>query len=375
MRFSPGGAGARWAPAGALALALALGAATETATAQVPVRGKEKPAPVALSLFAGDFKQACARATERNVPVVAIAVLDDEPQNVETRTELLASQELARLSIHCVLFFSNNGQHPPREIVETVDGKQQKRSVCSAFGTPSCKEHRQHWDQLYNRFNVDGQMRCPQVFVVAPDGKLEERVSPGDKPAVSAIVDAAGKAQAKLGRGLTDAELAQVKEATARGELAEKSGKHGTAWRAYAEVLALAPDGPRGEVARAGQARALEAFQKQREDAQAKLAVGNGLDGWLALEALARDWQGTPQADELSKAMKLAEKEPALRDALAQKRREDEAQGLWNDAEAATAAKQPKEAEKKLRLLLRKYAGTAAWERAAKAHPEWLPEK
>ena len=338
-------------------------------------RPKDKSGAVALQLFAGSLKDARARAAERNVPIVAIALLEDEADNVASRDELLASLELAALSLHCVLFFSNNGQHKQREIVEVVEEKKRTRSVCSAFGTATCREHQQHWDEIYNKFNQDGELRCPQVLVLTPEAKLEDRVSPGMKPAVSAIAELVQRTQAKLGRGLDDAALAAIKEANSRATRAEAAGKWGSAWRAFAEVLVIAPDGSRAAAAKAGQVRAEAAFAKQRSEAGAKLGVGSGLDGYLSLEELARDWTGTEQAVEILRTLKRAEKEPALKEALANKRREDEAQLLWNEAESATLAQQPKEAERKLRTLLRKYPGTAAYARAAKAHPEWVPEK
>lgn len=355
----------------ALFLALLAGLAPGASFAQRP---KEKPAAPTVTLFAGSLKQACARAAERNVPIVAIALLDEESDNTATRTELLASEEFAAQSLHCVLFFSNNGQHKQRELAETVEGAKRTRSVCSAFGTANCKEHQQHWDELYNLFNEAGELRCPQVLVLTPDGKLAARISPGLKPQVSAILTQVKETQAKLGRGLDDAILAQVKDAAARAARAELEGHCGSAWRAFAEVLALVPDGPRAQAATDGQKRALETLGKQRLDAQAKLAQENGLAGYLALEELAHDWTGTDQALEITRLMKRAEKEPALRDALAKKKRDDESQTLWNEAEAASAAKQPKEAERKLRLLLKKYPGTPAAERVSKAHPEWVGE-
>jgi hypothetical protein len=355
-----------------LAAALCVGLLGHVAGANGPwQRPKEKPPP-ALIPFAGTLKQACARAVERNVPIVAIALLDEESDNVAARTELLASAEIATLSVHSVLFFSNVGAHKPREVVETVDGVKRTRTVCSVFATATCKEHQQHWDDIYNQFNENGELRCPQVLVLKPDGTLAGRVSPGLRPEVSAIVALEQETQAKLGRGLDDSALATVKDALARAARAELAGKYGSMWRAFGEVLAVAPDGPRAQGAKDGQKRALEGFAKQRDAAAAKLAQDNGLEGYLALEELARDWSGTDQAAELTRTMKRAEKEPALRDALAKKKREEEAQALWNEAEAANAAKHPEEAERKLRLLLKKYPGTPAYQRAAKAHPDWV---
>lgn len=345
------------------------------AAASLQGRPKARPAAPTLALFAGNMKAARERARERNVPIVAIALLDEEQDNVDARTELLASAELAALSRRSILFFSNHGAHKTKEVAETVDGKTVTRTVCADFGTATCKEHQQHWDDIYNEYNEDGVLRCPQVLVIAPDGKLEERVAPSMKPPVASIVEAVDKAQAKLGRGLTEEELATVKDALVRATRAEQDGRAGGAWRAFGEVLAISPDGARGETARAGRKRCEEWYAKRRDEAAAKLGEGDGLAGYLALEELAKDWTGTPQAEELTRLMKKAEKEPALRDALAKKRREDEATALWTEAEALIAAKQPKEAEKKIRVLLKKFAGTAAYEKAAKAYPQLVPEK
>lgn len=354
------------------AVAVLLAAFALQSSAAAPQRPKDKAAPV-LRMFEGALKPASLRATERNVPIVAIVVLDDEPDNVAARDELLASPEIALLSAGSVLFFSNNGEHKTKEIVETIDGVKRTRTVCSAFLTANCREHRQHWDEIYAKYSEEGELRCPQVLVITPDLKLEERISPGHKPEISTVVSTAATLQAKLGRGLDDAALVLIADAGARAARAELDGRMGSMWRALAEILVISPDGARALKAQEGQKRALEALAKLRDGAQAKLAIGDGLEGYLELAALALDWAGTDQAAEITRAMKRAEKEPALKEALAKKKREDEAEALWKEAEAALAAKQAKEHERKIRLLLRKYSGTTAWERAAKAYPDWRP--
>ena len=340
-----------------------------------PQRTKDRPSAPTLAVFKDSLKQARAHALERNVPIVAVALIDKESDNVAARDELLASAEFAALSQHCVFFFSNPAQHTLAEVVETVDGTKRTVSVCSAFKTPSCKQHQQHWDELYNSFNEEGELRCPQVLVLSPDGKLADRLSPGHKPEVGAVIGAVAKLQAQLGRGLDEAELARLKDATLRASKAEIAGKTGSSWRAFAEVLSVSPDGARALAARQGQQRAVLALGVQRTAAEAKLTSDARLAGYLELEALAADWIGTEQGLELTRLLRKLEKEPLLRDALAKKKFADEAQALWDEAEVQTRAGQPKEAERKLRLLLRKYPGTPAFERAAKAYPDWLPQK
>lgn len=340
-----------------------------------PQRPKAPAAAPALVLFPGTLKQARGLGAERNVPIVAIPLLDEEAENVAARKELLASPEIAALSQRCVLFFSNHVQHPLKQLVETVDGATRTRSVCSAFLTESCKEHQQHWDEIYKEYNEEGELRCPQVLILQPDGQIAQRLAPGHKPEASAIVGAVAEVQAKMGRGLSATELLQLKEALAGAARAETAAQSGSAWRAFARVLELSPDGARAVAAKEGQQRALALLARARAASEAKLAGEQRLAGYLELEALAADWNGTDPGADLTRLLRRAEKEPQLREALAKKKREDEAQALWNEAEVHTKAGQSKDAERKLRLLLRKYPGTQAYERAAKQHPDWVPGK
>lgn len=337
-----------------------------------PPRGKQREGPPTLACFAGDLAAAQARAKLRNVPIVAIAILDGEPDNDKARADLLKSEALAAMSQGCVLFFSNHGQHAQVEITEPAPdgGEPRKRKVCSQYRTANCAEHQQHWDEIYNGYNVDGELNCPQALILMPDGALLHRTTPGIVPTEADIETALNLARAELGRGMDDAAMERASAAEKRGRAAEAQGKHGSAWRAFAEVLAESPDGPLAASAKQGQARNVAALDAARTSATAKLAEGDGLAGYLELEALAADWRGAPQVTDVERVMRQALKQPALKESLARKRREDEAQALWIEAEALKAAK-PKEHERKVRTLLRKYAGTAAHAAAAKAYPDW----
>lgn len=338
-----------------------------------PQRGKERAGPPKLVCFAGDLAAARERARLRNVPIVAIAILDDEPDNEKTREDLLKSEALAVLSQNCVLFFSNHGQHPQVEITEPAPdgGEPRKRKVCRRYLTANCAEHQQHWDEIYNGYNIEGELKCPQALILMPDGALLHRTQPGFVATAADIESAVNLASAELGRGMDDAAMERAIGAEKRGRAAEAQGKHGSAWRAFAEVLAESPDGPLATSAKQGQARGLAALTTARAAATAKLAEGDGLAGYLELEALAADWRGSPHSAEIERVMRQAEKQPALKEALARKRREDEAQALWTEAEALKATK-PKEHERKVRTLLRKYPGTSAHAVAAKAYPDWV---
>jgi hypothetical protein len=138
--------------------------------------------------------------------------------------------------------------------------------------------------------------------------------------------------------------------------------------------LEISPDGARAQSAKAGQLQALEQLAAKRAASEQKLAGDQRLAGYLELEMLTEDWKGHDQGGELTRLLRRAEKDPLLREELAKKKLEDDAQALWDEAQALFAAKQPKDAERKVRLLLRKFEGTRAFGLAAKAHPEWLPE-
>jgi hypothetical protein len=332
-------------------------------------------APARLEPFSGRLEPALALAKERNVPVLIIAILEGEAQNDETRTKVLVDPALVAASPWTVTLVSNNGTHPQKSVEVLVNGKTEKRSVCSAYGTPSCNEHRVHWDEIYNAYNENGELRCPQALVVMPDGKIFQRISPGDVPPVAKVVEAIEAARKSLGPGITDAQLAELKADVERARGLQKVGNHGAAWKAWNASLEILATGGRADEARRELAVCLAALQTARDKALAALQGPKPAEGYAQLVALREACEGIPLALEIARLIKDAESDPRTKGAIATYKREQAAEALWLEAMKLLDDKKEKPAERKVRQLLKKFRDTPAGERAAQRWPDWAREE
>ncbi|MCC6406645.1 MAG: hypothetical protein IT453_05745 [Planctomycetes bacterium] len=333
-------------------------------------KAQKKAVAARFAPFVGTLEEARKEAAERNVPLVVFAVLVEEEASERFAKTLPADPAVATALDGTVLVIANAGEHPARKLEETVDGKKTSRDVCSVFLTPTCADHQRNWDPVFFAFNEDGALRCPQVMLVAPDGKVSRRLMPGDVPKPSQIASAVAGVREKLGAGLSREELDTVKAAQAAARKAIERDDHPEAWRAWSAVIAVNPATKYAEEARAGAAQALAGIATER-DAALELVKGDQvLVGYAQLVSLAERCKGLPNEKELAKAVAQAESLPTKRDVIAAYKKGLAAEALWKEFEELSAANQKRKAETKLRLLIRKYWDTEAGKRARKAYPE-----
>jgi hypothetical protein len=338
--------------------------------ATAPGAAQKKAETPRFDPFVGTLEDARKEAVARNVPLVICAVLAEEEASQRFANTVPNDPAIAAVLQRTVLLVANPGEHPTKKLEETVDGKPRARDVCSVFFTPTCADHQKLFDPVYLAYNENGDLRCPQVILVAPDGKVARRIAPGDVPKATDLADAVAVLVKKIGPGLTREELATVIAALANARKCADGGEEAEAWRACASVLAIAAETKYGEEARAGQARALEALASKRDGALAALAGPTPLDGWEALTALAAKCKGLPNEKELAKLIEKAESAPATRDVIAARKKSLAADTIWQEIGELQAKNQKKKAEAKIRLLIRKYWDTDAGKRARKTYPE-----
>jgi hypothetical protein len=341
---------------------------------------KDKPAAKSgagprLSPFPGKLADALALCRDRNVPLLAFAILADEPQNEETRVQVLPSPELAQAAQWSVVLVANNGTHKQKRIEETTPIGVRARDVCEAFGTPNCAEHQLHWDELYQAYSQDGALYCPQVMVIKPDGALVQRLSPGDVPKIAEIVAALDAARKALGPGITDAEWIKLRETLQLARALEEQGDFAGGWKAWGAGLAILPVGVHAAECKSGQTSCARGIVQQRDEALADVQADRIEAGYAKLAALAIACVDTPFAKELEAKVKQLETDAATKDRVARHKREQAAEALWNEAQTLFASKDDKSAERQVRALLRKFRDTAAGERAALRWPDWAREE
>lgn len=334
-------------------------------------RHKAPEGPRELVAFEGSLADARAAALERNLPVFLFLFLEGEAQNDEWQRQVFGSAELAAHSDEFLTLVGNDGQHAraPVEVGRDASGKPVTRELCGRYHTPTCKQHQELLDAAWLEFPIGGSLRLPQLIVLGPDGKLHQRIDTGNPIPPDRILRALDGAVAKFGPGLTIAELARVRAAQDRARAAGKEAHHGSAWKAWQEVLELTSAERYAAPAREGQAAALAAMAEQTHELDRMVAEQHVLEAYKKALGYRDDWADTPTAAGLAKWIRKLEKGKATRDAIEAYRRELEASARYDEAMELFRQGKESKGERILKLLLRKYADTPTGKRVAEEYP------
>ncbi|MBL8863430.1 MAG: hypothetical protein JNK02_15670 [Planctomycetes bacterium] len=339
-----------------------------------PARGAQAPPP--LAPWRGKLLDARAAAKERNVPLLIHVILDQEESNDRYRDTVLPDPDLLRRSAAALVILANNGQHPPKRVEIVVDGETTSKEVCSVYPMfARCSEHRAPWDELYLELREeDGDMKCPQTAVFLPDGKLVGRINTSSAPEPAEVSALLAEALVKAGPGLTEEQLALVKQRLAEGrELAARADWVG-AWHAWNGVLALTQASAFAEEARREEPKALAGMRAAFETIAARLVPGSAAQAFADLSRFAADVVGTPLEKDVQQRLKRAEADKAIAAEIKAWRLALEADALLREATDFADAGETKKSERVIkRLLAPKYAGTPAQDTARKLWPDVTP--
>lgn len=332
--------------------------------------GKKKRAAKAfvdLEPFVGDLAAARALARERNAPLLLHVVLEGEPQNDEYRDQLLPDRDLIAVSHGAVVVITNNGDHGRARVKEEVEGETVRREVCAKYRWfSSCADHRAAWDSAYNELaNEEGELRCPQTLIELPGGKAHWRYNDGNPPATKEVIAQLEAAQQAAGPGLTNEGLRRVRSLRKSARHAQDGKLWGEAWRDWAGVRELIAGGTYGEEAATALAEVEAAMDAELASFEARLVPGSAAEAYGDLVELAKGWSTTSREAQVRRLMKRAEKDKAIKEEVARKQLELEAEGLYAEYEALVREGDEKAAKKVLKKLQRKkYADTPAGKRA-----------
>ena len=268
-----------------------------------------------------------------------------------------------------MFLLANNGDHPQKTITEKDErGEKVERRVCSAYGVPTCSDHKRNWKRVFQEHSEGEDMKVPALIVLMPDGSEHDRIQAEIEN--SEAVDKVKKARALAGPSLSKDELLEVKGKLDAGQSAEKTRFHHSAWHAYARILEITEKSSWADLARAGRDRALEAMQREIDEALAWMEEGRVIDGYERLLARQKDYGGTPLAKSLGATIKKAERNKAWKDAIDAYKQSLAAEELWAKVQEALDAGKTAIAERHAKKLLKKYAHTPAAKRAAERFPE-----
>jgi hypothetical protein len=351
-----------------------------------PAQPPKKPAPTPprpaaaaphLDFYTGKYDAVKAVAKERNVPVLIHVILEGEGQNDEYRDKILPDRDLVAACSNVIVIVANNGKHAKKTIEETVDGKPVKREVCAAYGVDSCTLHQRFWDGVYREFKEEnGELLCPQLVLLAPDGKIATRINTRSVPAVTEVLAAIKEAQTKAGPGLTVEQLAQVKQLMQEGRVLTAAKTGPDARRASHKLLAIPP-----RIVWADEAQKAVPVVQAGLDAElariaALLVPGSAADGYRDLVEFSKQCTGLPIEKETKSRISKAEQTKEIKDEIAAYKLGLEADALLTEARGCFDAKQDKKGEHAVRRLLgKRYLSTRAAAKARELWPDWAKEE
>ncbi|MEX1026252.1 MAG: hypothetical protein WD226_14350 [Planctomycetota bacterium] len=334
------------------------------ASAFAPLGGRAYPA-----IYPGDFDQARAHAKERNAVIVLGVIQENEVTNDEFKDRVWQHADFQNATADTITLLVNDGKHRSTKITEELpNGETIEREVCSSFHTDSCGVHERLWNLAYQEFNIDGDMRTPQLIVLLPDGKEHGRLI--DEQNLATNLKLIAKAKEAAGPSLSAKALGIVKRESDIAAQHAGAGRHGAAWHAWQRVLAETRAGPFHSVAQAGVEAALAGYRAAVEDAEARLEAGEIVDGWSRLVELGEEWAGSTLEKEHAKRLRQVERDKRYKEVIEAHRRELEAEQLWREIEALINADEESKAERLAAKLVRKYGETKAAERARREFPD-----
>jgi hypothetical protein len=365
----------------ALAALAALGAPSLAHGSIEQSKGSKKGAAAEVVPWSGTYEDALQRAFDRNVPLVLFAIVEAEDEAphedvAKFRDEIFTSPEFAALGERMVVAVGANRAHELKTIeVETEGGAKTKKQICSVYRTEGCAAHQKLFDSIYAEHNVEGELRSPAAIVIAPDRKIAAKWADGQAPAWTEILAKTAEHAGKFGDPLSEAQWSDLRGLLVRGKAEIERAQWGAANATWSKVLAITSKSRYADDARANLKLALEGLTRARDEARAKIAAGSVVEGYAKLLDLLSQCAGTSLEKELTREIAALEKDKATKDAIAEYKREREADALWEEARKLAADGEPKKAEAKIRVLLRKHGETAAGKRAREAHPKLAAEE
>lgn len=328
-------------------------------------RDKDEPPP-RIEVFRGDLGPARERARARNVPLVVFVIQEGEEANDRFRDAIWVDKKVIAAVRDVVVVLANDGKHETKKIVEERGEEKIEREVCARFETPTCLEHRRHFDPCFVEFNQEGLMRTPQMICLLPDGEMHERLI--DVPPVSSVVATVQAASRKAGPGLSEKSYLEVRRLVEEGRRAHKRGKWELSLRAWDDILALTQHGVWADEATQTRAEALKLMEEEIARALALLEAGSIVDGYARLLELRELYAETPVSKDLERTIRAAERNDDWKDAIKAYKRELAARELVAEIETLLAEDDERKAKGRMRRLLRLYEDTDA---AAVAKARW----
>jgi tetratricopeptide (TPR) repeat protein len=268
----------------AIALLLACGA------------GAQQPSASQVMWWSGTWDGAFAEAKTRNVPVMVVFIQDGEDASERTVTGTFKDPEYVKLTQRVVPIVVSLQIHGLKK--EEVGGV--VKGVCSKFGGTTCEAH-QALETPARTELCGAEVQTPQHVLVLPDKSIVGRIV--DVAPVSGYQELIVKAAKKLGRGLTAAELKQVRDQFREAEAKIEKQDWATAIKLAKDALTVSKGTPFAKQAEAILARIEEDAKKQIERANAAVKGGDYLVALRILENAVEQFGATETGPALKKEL------------------------------------------------------------------------
>jgi hypothetical protein len=316
-----------------------------------------KPGNSQVLWWSGSWDGAFAEAKTRNVCVMVVFIQDGEEANERMVTGIFKDPDFVKLShktVPIVTSLQFHGQ-TKAEVGGVV------KAVCTKFGSTTCEAHQQLEGPA--RVELCGtDVQTPQTVLVTPDKAVVGRII--DLAPISGYQELISKGAKKLGRGLTGAELKQLRDQFRDARARMEKGEWATAIKIAREAQATAKDTPFAKEATAILTQIDEDAKKQIERATAAVAAGDVIGALRILETAVEQFAATDVAAALKKELTRVRGTKAGVDAARILAKEKKGAEAFEAGQAAEKAKDYLTARREYLKAATLAAGTPLAERA-----------
>jgi predicted negative regulator of RcsB-dependent stress response len=317
----------------------------------------QQPSANQVSWWSGSWDGAFAEAKIRNVPVLVVFIQDGEDASERTVTGTFKDPEYVKLTNRCLAIVVSLQFHGIKK--EEVGGV--VKGVCSKFGATTCEAHQTL--ETPARVELCGDhVQTPQHVLVLPDRTIVDRIV--DVAPVSGYQELVARGVKKLGKGLTNAELKQVRDQLRDAEARLEKQDWAGAIKVAKEAMVVTKGTPFAKQAEAIVARIEGDAKKQIERADAAAKGGDYVIALRILENGVDQFAGTETVAVLKKELARVKGTKAGSEAARVLAKEKRGQDSFDAGQAAEKAKDFVTARREYQKAASLASGTPLAERA-----------
>jgi hypothetical protein len=296
------------------------------------VAAAQQPSASQVAWWSGTWDGAFEEAKTRNVPVLVVFIQDGEEASERLANATFKDPEYVKMTLRCLPIVVSLQFHGLKK--EESGGT--VRAVCSKFGSTTCEAH-QNLETPARVELCGSQVQTPQHVLVLPDKTIVDRIV--DLAPVSGLQELVAKGVKKLGRGLTAAELKQVRDQFRDAKAKIEKQDWAAAVKVAKDAMTIAKGTPFAKQAEAILAQIEDDAKKEIERANAAAKGGDAVIALRILENAVEQFGGTESAAALKKELAKLKATKAGSEAARVLAKEKRGLEAFDAAQAAEKAK------------------------------------